>query len=54
MLQNVPTFGGINDDVLSFLLKHSQNKEHKAGDVIFREGDYTASMFVIEDGEVAI
>ena len=54
MLQNVPTFGGINDDVLSFLLDHSKTKEHKAGDVIFREGDYTASMFVIEEGEVAI
>ena len=54
MLQNVPTFGGINDDVLSFLLKHSNTREFQAGGVIFREGDYTASMFVIEDGEVAI
>ncbi|AUM10938.1 hypothetical protein Kalk_00110 [Ketobacter alkanivorans] len=54
MLQNVPTFGGINDKVLSHLLSHSRTVEREAGEVIFREGDYTASMFVIEDGEVAI
>jgi CRP/FNR family cyclic AMP-dependent transcriptional regulator len=54
MLQNVPTFGGINDEVLSFLLDKSKTIERLAGQEIFREGDYTASMFVIESGEVAI
>ncbi|MAR92751.1 MAG: cyclic nucleotide-binding protein [Pseudomonadales bacterium] len=54
MLQNVPTFGGINERTLSFLLEQSLTTEQQAGDVIFREGDYTTSMFVIEHGEVAI
>lgn len=54
MLQNVPTFGGINDDVLSFLLQHSRNVVRAAGQEVFREGDYTASMYIIEEGEVAI
>ncbi len=54
MLQNVPTFGGINDGVLSYLLTLSRDLEFSAGEIIFREGDYTASMFIIEEGEVAV
>ncbi len=54
MLQNVPTFGGINDEVLSFLLEHSKMISRSAGQEVFHEGDYTASMFIIEEGEVAI
>lgn len=54
MLQGVPTFGGINDDVLSFLLHKSKTRDYTMGDWVFHEGDYTASMFVVEDGEVAI
>jgi len=54
MLQGVPTFGGINDEVLSFLLDRSSVIEKQAGEEIFHEGDYTASMFVIEDGDVSI
>ena len=54
MLQGVPTFGGINDSVLSYLLKESRTINLSAGTLIFAEGEYTASMFVIEDGEVAI
>jgi len=54
MLQNVPTFGGINDEVLSFLLDEAGTVEYQAGQLIFSEGDYTATMYVIEDGEVAI
>ncbi|MGB3623906.1 Crp/Fnr family transcriptional regulator [Ketobacter sp. MCCC 1A13808] len=54
MLQNVPTFGGINDEVLSFLLDHSKTVNRAAGQEVFHEGDYTASMFIIEEGEVAI
>ncbi len=54
MLQGVPTFGGINDDVLSYLLGRSKVIEKSAGDEIFQEGDYTASMFVIEDGDVSV
>lgn len=54
MLQNVPTFGGITDGVLSDLLKLSGTVDYKPGDVIFREGDYTATMYIVEDGEVAV
>ncbi|HEX4937611.1 MAG TPA: cyclic nucleotide-binding domain-containing protein [Candidatus Kapabacteria bacterium] len=54
MLQGVPTFGGINDSVLSFLLRESRTINLSAGTLIFAEGEYTASMFIVEDGEVAI
>lgn len=54
MLQGVPTFGGINDSVLSYLLRESRTINLPAGTLIFSEGEYTASMFIIEDGEVAI
>lgn len=54
MLQSVPTFGGINDDVLSFLLRRSKTIDFSAGQRIFKEGDYTASMYVVEVGQVAV
>ena len=54
MLQGVPTFGGINESVLSFLLKESRTINLSAGTLVFAEGEYTASMFVIEDGEVEV
>lgn len=54
MLQGVPTFGGINDAVLSYLLQQSRTINLTAGTLIFSEGEYTASMFIIEDGEVSI
>lgn len=54
MLQGVPTFGGINDAVLSYLLNESRTINLSAGTLIFSEGEYTASMFIVEDGEVAI
>lgn len=54
MLQGIPTFGGINDSVVSYLLKESRTINLSAGTLIFSEGEYTASMFIIEDGEVAV
>ena len=54
ILQDIATFGGIDDENLTFLLEIANDLEFEPGETIFCEGDYTASMFVIELGQVGI
>src|SRR5438128_10245733 len=54
LLQRMPIFGGIREDILKFLLDLSPIVCVKKGDVFFREGDKADSMFVLEAGEVAV
>ena len=54
LLQRMPIFGGIREDILKFLLDLSPVVFVAQGDVFFREGDKAESMFVLERGKVAV
>lgn len=54
LLQNMPIFGGIRDDILQFLLDRSPAIAVTKGQFFFREGDAANAMFVLEQGTVAI
>ena len=54
LLQGMPIFGAIREDVLRFLLEQAEVVVVAAGDYFFREGDEAQSMFVLEAGRVAV
>jgi len=54
MLQRMPLFGGIRDDVLGFLLDLCRETRVPHGEFFFREGDAGESMFVLEAGKVEV
>ena len=54
LFQDIPVFGGINAEVIRVLLTLSSSKSVKTGSFVFKEGDHSAAMYVIESGEVAI
>jgi CRP-like cAMP-binding protein len=54
LLQGMPIFGGINEDVLKYLLNFTRVVARPAGTYYFRENDLGDSMFLLERGEVDI
>ncbi|MFQ5581645.1 MAG: Crp/Fnr family transcriptional regulator [Mariprofundaceae bacterium] len=54
LLQGMPVFGGIREKTLEFLLELASITDIAANDYFFREGDKGSSMFVLEQGKVAI
>lgn len=54
LLQQMPIFGGITDDVLAFLLARSRILTCNAGDYFFNEGDPAGELYVLEKGRVEI
>jgi len=54
LLQRMPIFGGIRDDTLEFLLDQSPIISASKGNFFFHEKDKGASMYVLEEGKVAI
>jgi CRP-like cAMP-binding protein len=54
LLHNMPTFGGIRDDILQFILDACPSVSVPKGKFFFRERDAANSMFVLEQGKVAI
>jgi CRP/FNR family transcriptional regulator, cyclic AMP receptor protein len=54
LLQNMPTFGGIREDILQFILDLSPSVAMPKGKFFFHEQDTANSMFVLEQGKVAI
>jgi len=54
LLQDMPIFGGISDEVLNFICQNNQQRQINAGDYFFYEGDIASSMFVLERGGVAV
>lgn len=54
LLQKMPIFGGIRDDILQFVLDASAVVTVAKGKFFFREKDPASSLFVLEHGNVAI
>jgi len=54
LLQSMPIFGGIREDILEFLLDQVVIRYIPAGECFLHEGDDATSMFVIERGKVAV
>ena len=54
LLQRMPVFGGIREDVLQFLLGLCPVVDVPTDEFFFREHDQADSMFVLEAGKVAV
>jgi CRP/FNR family transcriptional regulator, cyclic AMP receptor protein len=54
LLQSMPIFGAIREDVLRFLLDQAKVVSVAAGGYFFREGDDAQGMFVLESGSAAV
>lgn len=54
LLQTMPIFGGISDESLKFLLERAKEVQVAKDDFFFRENDQGSSMFVLEEGRVAV
>jgi CRP-like cAMP-binding protein len=53
-LQQMPIFGGVNEDALAYLLEPARTVNMAAGDFFFREGDPAQCMYVLESGHVEV
>jgi CRP/FNR family transcriptional regulator, cyclic AMP receptor protein len=54
LLQRMPIFGAIREDMLRLLLGHAHEVTVRTGTFFFREHDEASSMFVLEAGRVAV
>lgn len=54
LLQGIPVFGGINAEVVRVLLDRSTSTQIEKGGFVFKEGDHSSSMYIIEEGTIAI
>ncbi len=54
LLQAMPIFGAISDDTLTFLTERAKEVNVAKDEYFFRENDHGSSMFVLEDGRVAV
>lgn len=54
LLQQMPIFGAIQDEALSFLLEPVASMEVPAGQFFFRERDPAECMYVLESGQAAV
>jgi len=50
LLQAMPVFGAIREDVLELLLGHARSASRRAGEYFFRENEQADSMFILESG----
>ena len=50
LLQNMPIFGAIRDDILQYLLEQAKVVKVASGDCFFMQGDHGDSLFVLESG----
>ncbi len=54
LLKTVDLFQDIPSELLSKISQISKAKDYESGEVIFNEGDYGDSMFIVIEGEVSI
>ncbi len=53
-LQGTPFFGGLDDGALDLVVSMLVERIFERGDVVFREGDTGASMYIIASGEIVM
>ena len=53
-MQQMPIFGGIEDEALRYLVEPAPIVEVPAGGYYFREGDPATAMYVLEAGKVTV
>lgn len=53
-LRQLPTFEPLADDVLEWLLEHSEELSYDAGDMLFTEGQSANYFYILLDGQVQI
>src|SRR6185312_16460136 len=54
LLGRLPLFSGLEPEVLAALAERAKPRRYDAGDVLFREGDACAGLFVLTSGSVRI
>src|SRR6476659_3913311 len=54
LLARTPFFAGLDAPALQGVASRSEQRELKRNDVLFRQGDEAAELFVVENGRVAI
>jgi CRP/FNR family transcriptional regulator, cyclic AMP receptor protein len=54
VLQQMPIFGALRDDVLQQLLQDAREFTVHSGELFFRENDAASSMFVLETGSAVV
>ena len=54
LLKNVPVFGAIREDIIEQLINQAPVINIKKGEYLIKEGEATTSMYVIENGQVAV
>ena len=54
ILQSMPIFGGVGDEVLELLVSQSQTATVTKGSFFFREGDQADALYILEKGRVII
>lgn len=54
LLKEIPVFGGLHEETIQFILDKANRYTVKKGEFLFREGDHTASMYVLETGQISI
>jgi diguanylate cyclase (GGDEF)-like protein len=54
LIRRVDIFSGLTDSELSVIAENSSFHDYEEGDIIFKEGDYNESLYVIREGEVVI
>lgn len=54
ILQNMPIFGGIREDILEFILDTAEIVSVPAGQYFFCENERGSSMYVLEKGKISV
>ena len=54
LLQQVPFFGGIREDIIAFILQSSRTIRVQMGRRFVKEGDSARAMYILEEGRVAV
>lgn len=54
VLQNMPIFGGVREEILALMLDEAEEMSLQKGQYLFRENDPGNAMYVLREGQVAI
>ncbi len=54
VLRTIPLFASLSDDQLSMVLRSSQTVQHRAGAVLFYEGDEAEYLYILLSGRVKV